>query len=349
MSRVFQDAADPIIIEDLNGRVVEMNEETVRAYGWSREELLGQSSKTIVPPEQHRQIDELLLRCREGGAVRNVESLRQAKDRRTLPVLMTFTLLTDEEGKPNGIATLAKDITELREVEKRLAELADHERQRLGRELHDSLGQQISGIALLAETLHEQSPAGPQDEVVSKLKNITDEAKNQLRSFIKGLVPVDVDAEGLRVALDELARETTDRHELQCRFECHDEVSLDDNFVATQLFLIAREAVHNGGETLRRERDRDSIAGWRGDPPFSPRRWLRHTRRCGAAEDDGLPHHAPPLQPHRRHVHDRIAPRGRHRGHLLAEKTMTTLSCEHPACRLPTRRTQQARMLGTTM
>ncbi len=39
MSKVFMDGADPIIIEDLEGRILQVNDETLNCYGWSREEL----------------------------------------------------------------------------------------------------------------------------------------------------------------------------------------------------------------------------------------------------------------------------------------------------------------------
>ena len=45
-SRVFMDAADPIIIEDLSGKVVEMNREAEQSYGYSREELIGEPVTT---------------------------------------------------------------------------------------------------------------------------------------------------------------------------------------------------------------------------------------------------------------------------------------------------------------
>ena len=50
MSKVFMDAVDPILIEDPDGRVIDMNDEAERSYGWSRDELIGQPIKTIVPP-----------------------------------------------------------------------------------------------------------------------------------------------------------------------------------------------------------------------------------------------------------------------------------------------------------
>ena len=114
MSLVFMDAADPIVIEDLSGIVIDANREALRAYGWTREELLGQPITWIVPEERHGQAADLLKRCLAGGEVRNVEGLRVSREGTVLDVLLTLSLLKDEKGKPVAIASIAKDITHLR-------------------------------------------------------------------------------------------------------------------------------------------------------------------------------------------------------------------------------------------
>ena len=124
MSKVFMDAADPILIEDLAGNVIEMNLEVERAYGWTREELLGQPIRTIVPSERHDQANDLLDRCRRGGDVRNVEGLRQTRGGEVIPVLVTLSLLRDEQGGPIGIASLAKDIGVQKQAEEKLRMLS---------------------------------------------------------------------------------------------------------------------------------------------------------------------------------------------------------------------------------
>jgi PAS domain S-box-containing protein len=137
LSKVFMDATDPIMIEDLDGRVVNMNQEAERAYGWTREELLRQPIRTIVPEDRHRQADELLARCKRGGDVRNVEGLRQNKAGEVIPVLLALSLLRDEAGEVIGIASLAKDITEQKQAEAALKRLNE-----------DILQQQKTEIAL---------------------------------------------------------------------------------------------------------------------------------------------------------------------------------------------------------
>ncbi|MDP8206158.1 MAG: PAS domain S-box protein, partial [Candidatus Electryonea clarkiae] len=112
LSKVFLDGTVPTIIEDLDGIVIEMNEEAVKAYDYTREELIGKPIKLLVPDEKHKQADELLKLCRSGELIRNVEGFRQKKDGSIIPVLISLSLLTDEEDKPIGIASIALDITD---------------------------------------------------------------------------------------------------------------------------------------------------------------------------------------------------------------------------------------------
>ena len=120
MSKVFMDAADPIIIEDLSGIVVDMNAEAERSYGWSRDELIGQSITKIVPTERHHQALDLLDRSVAGEEVRNIEGLRWRKSGEILDVLVTLSPLTDESGEAVAVASLAKDISDLKAAEQKL-------------------------------------------------------------------------------------------------------------------------------------------------------------------------------------------------------------------------------------
>jgi signal transduction histidine kinase len=121
----------------------------------------------------------------------------------------------NEESRIEGVVLTFVDITLRRklahqslneELERHLAELANVERQRLGRDLHDTLGQQISALGMMITALRQKIGAkSPWADEIGRLEANVDAAKLQLRSLAKGLLPVDVDAHGLRVALSELA------------------------------------------------------------------------------------------------------------------------------------------------
>ena len=117
MSKVFMESIDPIFIRDLEGNIVDLNEAAEQIYGWRREELIGKSIKTIVSPIRHQLVDELHERCKRGEKVENVESVHRKKSEDVMPVLVSLSLLTDRRGEPVGIATIVKDLSDLKRTE----------------------------------------------------------------------------------------------------------------------------------------------------------------------------------------------------------------------------------------
>ena len=86
-----RDALEPIVIVDLQGRIVGLNDEVVRSYGWTRDDLLDQPVAKMAPRIDHRLLEERLEQCRKGEAVRRID-----KSGREHKGLLTLSLLTDE-------------------------------------------------------------------------------------------------------------------------------------------------------------------------------------------------------------------------------------------------------------
>jgi PAS domain S-box-containing protein len=120
MTKVFMDAADPIIIRDRQGRIIEVNDEVQRTFGWSRDELVGKLTLTALPPESQARFEDIVQRCLRGEAVRNFEFEVPDKYGKRIAVLATASLLTGESGEPLGIAQVVKDISELKQTAQEL-------------------------------------------------------------------------------------------------------------------------------------------------------------------------------------------------------------------------------------
>jgi signal transduction histidine kinase len=161
-------------------------------------------------------------------------------------VSVTGSPIPDGAGSIDGYCVLSVDISRRRRAEHEIAEALDGERQRIGRELHDTLGQQITAIGLLLNTLKSETELGPPSATtLHNLEDLVRQVKAQLRMLIKGVFPVAVDSAGLLWALYELAHETSELFGVSCRVENDAEVAVADNFQATELYWIAREALHN--------------------------------------------------------------------------------------------------------
>ncbi len=178
----------------------------------------------------------------------------RTEDSRIGGVVIIIKDITDrmerEQALKDYSARLENDVAQrtnqLEQLAYEMADLTEQERQRLGRALHDTLGQQLTAIGVLAATLKDhEGNERTAAELSEKLDTSIDEAKRQIRALSKGLFPVDVDSEGLRIALEELAKETTSIYRISCRCECETAPPVENNFTATQLFLIAREATIN--------------------------------------------------------------------------------------------------------
>src|SRR5262249_46247361 len=146
-------------------------------------------------------------------------------------------------GKGMLISASVRDITERKNLERQVLEIASQEQRRIGQDLHDTVGQELTGLTLIAESLSEDGQQHP--ELGQKITDGLRRVLNQVRGLARGLIPVQVDAEGLRSSLQELAARVKDIHGVECSFEAHDSIMISDNYTATQLFHIAQEAVIN--------------------------------------------------------------------------------------------------------
>lgn len=120
MSKVFMESIDPIFVRDLEGNVIDLNKAAEETYGWLRDELIGKPIKTIVSPIRHEVVDKWNERCKLGEKVENVESLHRKKSGEVIPVLMSLSLLTDPKGEPVGIASIIKNLSDLKQTEEML-------------------------------------------------------------------------------------------------------------------------------------------------------------------------------------------------------------------------------------
>ena len=185
-SRVFMDAADPIIIEDLSGTILDINRETERVYGWDRAELVGRSIQSLLPADGLKQVDKIRERCRAGKEVRDWEGVRIDRQGRTLAVLVTAFPMVDESGAVTALASIAKDITmrkrmeaELRASQKHLQALSrksiealESDRRTTAKEIHDSLGASLAAIKFSLEGIAEEFADKPADSVAELQRSI---------------------------------------------------------------------------------------------------------------------------------------------------------------------------------
>jgi signal transduction histidine kinase len=136
---------------------------------------------------------------------------------------------------------------ETRALQEELLRVSDDERRRIGHDLHDGLGQQLTGISLLGKALAQQLQTRQAPEADSALQ-IADRAREmirQARELARGLEPVPVQPEGLIGALTELCETSSNILPTQCVFDTNVSTLTRGPREATHLYRIAQEAIHN--------------------------------------------------------------------------------------------------------
>jgi len=143
---------------------------------------------------------------------------------------------------------LREEMDERLRLEDEILDAGSRERQRLGRDLHDSLGQKLTGAQYLSSALAKQlagAPAeGPRD-AAGQINTILKDSVAQVRRIAKGLAPVELDDEGLSAALQRLCSETAATFEVDCEFSCEPQKVVIPSSIATHLYHIAQEAINN--------------------------------------------------------------------------------------------------------
>jgi signal transduction histidine kinase len=144
-------------------------------------------------------------------------------------------------------AAYEREMVERRRLDQEIAQVADRERRRLGHDLHDKLGQHLTGTALAAQVLKEKLAARccPETSDAERLVHCLEEGIDFTRNLARGFFSPELRAEGLVVALQNLAETISEQSGISCVLRGDELISIHDSTVANQLYRIAQEAVTN--------------------------------------------------------------------------------------------------------
>jgi PAS domain S-box-containing protein len=177
----------------------------------------------------------------------NIEYRMRHRDGSYRWILCRALLDRESDGRPLRFIGAQTDITENKQLEEEILAISEREQRRIGQDLHDGLGQQLTAIELMAHSIKGDLETVRPDLAaqMGRLGSFLREAISQTRSLAHGLTAFMLDASGLQSTLADLAQRTRSVSRVACRFECPTPVQLEDPVVAGHLFRIAQEAVAN--------------------------------------------------------------------------------------------------------
>jgi two-component system sensor kinase FixL len=248
-ARILETMREGVVLVDAATMIIRLTNPTFeRLFGYGSNELIGQSVEPLiaVPGHQRRKFERIFREYDNPGGPPPVELECVRKDGTRFVASCVISPLST--GGMDHWLAVVNDVTEKKRLERGIIDIANREQQRIGSDLHDGLGQELTGIALMlrgvvAQLSKEKSDARLDVEDIIGLVN---NAIENTRNLARGLSPVRAERGGLMAALRSLATRASERYGVHVEFR--DSVTkplhLNDAY-ATHLYRIAQEALTN--------------------------------------------------------------------------------------------------------
>jgi PAS domain S-box-containing protein len=281
--RTFDAVPDCIAILDTEHRIVQVNKGMTAALGCAPEQIVGRpchevvhGSKQPFPSCPHtclladgcehrvevheeRMGGHFLVSVTprydtDGTVIGSIHVARDITDRKRAEEELRVAYDTLEKRVRQRTVELAdvnqalrSEINEREKLEREVLQVATQEQRRMGEELHDELGQELTGLGYLASSLDRRlrKQALPEAETSAELVAGIGQALRRTRAIARGLLPVEIDAANLRPALEALTVDIQERFEVSCHLKSRGRLGIRDDHSAIQLYRIAQGAVNN--------------------------------------------------------------------------------------------------------
>ncbi len=245
----FEHAAVGMAMVDPRGRWLRVNPKLCEIIGYGAEQLVGSSSLDILHPMDAVDSQHARQSLLEGTlSYSSAERRMRRRDGSEVWVQSTVALVRREDGAPAYFIVVIEDIQERKLLQRQILEVATAEQERIGHEIHDGIGQQLTALTLLVSGLQrrlQQEGRRADAEALAQLRTHLEATLTQARALARGLASVDVDRQGLVDALRELAGGVRAASGLDCRYIGLADLELDSTEQAVHLLRIAQEGLHN--------------------------------------------------------------------------------------------------------
>lgn len=211
--------------------------------GWTLEELRSRPFLDFVPPDDHQATLDEMRKLDQGATTISFENRYRCKDGSYKWVQWTAS----PKPELKEIYAIARDVDRQKQLEQEILETMDRERERMGRELHDGICQDLASVALYSTSLAQrlEIEQSKESQAATEIADLLSKAIQNVRQMARGFDPLRLELIGLVDALEDFCANTESLFRISCKFYCKETLSGLKPNIQTQLFRIVQQAVHN--------------------------------------------------------------------------------------------------------
>jgi len=233
-----------------------VNTTSIQMYEFTEYEMLDKPINILLNGNdgQHFNVDFSQMDFQEKVDFFNNQHVMITKSGKQIPVLINCTRLKSQKPGSNEILIIAHDITEKIMMEKKIEqnrneiriainEAQEAERLRLAKDLHDSLGQQLTSISFSIQKLHESKKYS--GNLVQSVMDQIDASLNETRRLSHNLIPIVLIEFGLITAIQNLINNVNKIGKTKFQFFHYDLNERIDNKLEKAIYRIIQEGINN--------------------------------------------------------------------------------------------------------
>lgn len=248
-NNIFHSVSDMIFVLDKSGHIIDTNRMVYDQLGYLKDALLGIKVDELSSDGQDSITEDILRALKQPGEKLHKDYYFKTSAGNQLPVHISASYLTGDHGKKSGILIIAKDRTRQIENENRviraIIDTQEEERQRLARDLHDSLGQELAGVKFSISSIGERCKDTKEKILLEKSDHALDQIISDMRDICFNLLPKTLVEFGLLEAVKELCRYTELTNQVTFQLKSDDSFPNLSREIAVDVYRVIQEFINN--------------------------------------------------------------------------------------------------------
>ncbi len=250
LSVTLKSISDAVIGATMDGTIISWNKGALDIFGYEFHEVVGKNLSILTPTSFPNEIPDNLDRAKMGIEIEHYDTVRKNKMGKILNISIKISPIKNKSEEITGVSIIAHDITEKRLMEKEILEISEKESRRIGQDLHDNLGQHLTGLMFHLKVLENSLRNKKliiEADMAYNIAMDTKDAVNLTKKLARNLINVNIENQGISTAIEELISFYSNLYGIEIIYETNDEIDLviKESTTINQLYHIAQEALTN--------------------------------------------------------------------------------------------------------